>query len=191
MSGDETPLEIVAAVGAIFDRLRVPYVVGRSIASSFHGVPRATQDADVVAAIDERVIADFVAALGDEYYADADMIRDAVARFNVVHGPTMFKVDVFVMRGDSYSRGEMQRGIIASVETARGPREIRFATVEDTLLQKLVWYKLGGQVSDRQWQDVLGMLRVQERLDDAYLDTWAELFDVAALLDRARRAQSS
>jgi hypothetical protein len=99
MSIDESPLVVVADVGAVLDRLRVPYIVGGSIASSFHGIPRATQDADFIAALNEGVIASFVDALGDDYYADPDMIRDAVARrasFNLVHRPTMFKVDVFV-----------------------------------------------------------------------------------------------
>jgi hypothetical protein len=187
---DESPLVVVADVGAIFDQLHVPYVVGGSIASSFHGIPRSTQDVDFVAALSEAVIPPFVQALGDAYYADADMIRDAVARrasFNIVHRPTMFKIDVFVMRGDSYSLGEMKRGVVATVTTSAGAREIRFATAEDTLLQKLAWYKLGGEVSDRQWQDVLGIMRVQAMLDDRYLDEWADLLDVKALLARARR----
>lgn len=99
----------------------------------------------------------------------------------------MFKIDMFIMRGDSYSRGEMQRGITASVVTASGARDIRFATAEDTLLQKLAWYKLGGGISERQWNDVLGILRVQTTLDDRYLDEWADMLDLTALLRRARQ----
>jgi hypothetical protein len=189
MTLDESPLVVVADVGAVFDRLRVPYVVGGSVASSFYGIPRSTQDADIVAALNEDLIAPFVQALGEDYYADADMIRDAVVRrasCNIVHRPTMFKIDIFIMRGDSYSRGEMQRGIVASVVTTVGARDIRFATAEDTLLQKLAWYKLGGEISDRQWHDVLGILRVQTTLDDHYLDEWADMLDVSALLRRAR-----
>lgn len=190
MNLDDSPLAIVAEVAAIFDRLHIAYIVGGSVASSFYGIPRATQDADVVAAIGEQNVADLVTALGDAYYADQDMIRDAIARrasFNLVHRATMFKVDVFVMRGDSYSRGEMVRGVVASVETGAGLREIRFASAEDTVLQKLAWFKQSGGTSERQWGDVLGVLRVQTTLDDAYLDTWADLLDVTALLARARR----
>ena len=190
MSVDDSPLAIVGEVGAIFDRLHVPYVVGGSLASSFHGIPRATQDADLVAALGEQHVDELVRALGDAYYADAEMIRDAIARrasFNLVHRATMFKVDVFVMRGDSYSRGEVARGLVASVDTGDGVRDIRFATAEDTILQKLSWFKQGGGISERQWNDVLGVLRVQAALDDAYLDTWADLLDVTALLVRARR----
>lgn len=187
---DESPLAIVAEVAAIFDRLSIAYVVGGSLASSFYGIPRSTQDADIVAAMSAENVSPFVAALGDAYYADPGMIRDAIARrasFNLVHRATMFKVDVFVMRGDSYSRGEMARGVVASVETGVGLSEIRFASAEDTVLQKLAWFKQGGGTSERQWADVLGVLRVQPKLDDAYLDTWADLLDVTALLARARR----
>ena len=191
---DDSPLAIVAEVTAIFDRLHIAYVVGGSVASSFYGIPRATQDADIVAAISEPLVAEFVTALGEAYYADADMIRDAIAHrasFNLVHRATMFKVDIFVMRGDSYSRGQMERGVAASVETGIGVRQIRFASAEDTVLQKLSWFKQGGGTSERQWGDVLGILRVQPTLDDAYLDTWADLLDVTALLARARRERGN
>jgi hypothetical protein len=64
---------------------------------------------------------------------------------------------------------------------------VRFASPEDTLLHKLVWFRLGDEISDRQWGDVLGVLRVQgERLDQAYLDAWATSLGVADLLERAR-----
>jgi hypothetical protein len=67
---------------------------------------------------------------------------------------------------------------------------VHFATPEDTVLHKLVWYKLGNQISDRQWRDVLGVLNVQgEALDYEYLDRWAPLLDVLDLLLRARKEQ--
>ena len=59
---------------------------------------------------------------------------------------------------------------------------------EDILLQKLRWYRLGGGVSDRQWRDVQGILRVQAgRLDDERLRRGAKTLDVLDLLDRALR----
>jgi hypothetical protein len=57
---------------------------------------------------------------------------------------------------------------------------------EDTLLRKLAWYRLGGEVSERQWNDVLGVLRAQgARLDLAHLHAWGETLGVADLLARA------
>jgi hypothetical protein len=59
---------------------------------------------------------------------------------------------------------------------------------EDAVLSKLDWYRRGGEVSENQWRDVLGMLRQQaERLDVGYLRMWAGELGVADLLDRACR----
>jgi hypothetical protein len=181
------PIAVVAKVATAFEALGLRYVVGGSIASSLYGIPRATNDADVVAELRDEHVDPLCAALSGEFYIDADMVRDAIARrasFNVVHLPTMFKVDVFIQRGDAWSREQMTRGRSETVED----RSIRFATPEDTVLHKLVWYRIGGEQSDRQWGDVLGVLKIQAgRLDDAYLDRWAPLLDVADLLERARQ----
>ena len=69
------------------------------------------------------------------------------------------------------------------------PRELFLDTPEHSLLGKLEWYRRGGEVSDHQWRDVLGIIHAKrERLDRARLDTWAERLGVADLLDRARDA---
>src|SRR5690606_8640426 len=133
--------------------------------------------------------------LRSDFYVDVDMILDAVRRrasFNVIHLATMFKADVFVMKGDSWSREEMQRARAEELTGPQGPLTIRFASPEDPLLHKLVWYRLGNEISDRQWGDILGVFKVQgSLLDDEYLDRWAAALDVADLLARARSQGSS
>ncbi|HZT80221.1 MAG TPA: hypothetical protein VFA26_08365, partial [Gemmataceae bacterium] len=58
----------------------------------------------------------------------------------------------------------------------------------DLILFKLRWYRLGNEVSEKQWDDVLSVLKVQAgRLDDAYLDRWAAELHVADLLAKARQ----
>lgn len=189
----DDPNLVVAKLARVFDALGIRYIVGGSVASSFYGVPRFTRDVDLVANV-QRAHADAIAnALAEEFYVDADMIREAVehrASFNIIHLATMFKADVFIQQGDPWAHEEMARARTEEVHAPEGPVTIRFASPEDILLHKLVWYKLGNEVSDRQWGDVLGLLEVQgDALDQQYLDRWAPALEVVDLLARARREQ--
>jgi hypothetical protein len=184
------PLIATAAVARALEQLGVRYVVGGSLASSLYGVPRATQDADVVASLAASHASRLAAALESEFYVDEDMIREAIRRhgsFNVVHLETMFKVDVFIAREDEWSEEELRRARREHVGDADDQIELMFASPEDTLLHKLVWFRLGGGVSERQWRDAIGVLRIQGgTLDDVYLDTWSVRLGVRDLLDTAR-----
>ncbi len=187
------PILVVARIVQAFDSMGITYVVGGSLASSIYGVPRATQDVDLVADLKVPDAAKLEELLSGEFYVDADMIRDAIlkrASFNVIHLATMFKADVFVMKRDAWSREEMSRARPEQLDGPEGTVTVRFASPEDTLLHKLVWYRLGNAISDRQWSDILGVLKIQgQLLDSAYLDRWAPLLDVADLLNRARSQQ--
>lgn len=180
--------EVNLLVAGVFDQLQVPYYIGGSLASSTHGIYRATNDSDFVAALPPDLADHFVTLLRGQFYADADAIRDAASRcssFNIIHLSTMLKVDVFVLKQASFSRSQMDRRVEVSVGES-GPI-LYFASPEDTILAKLDWYRLGGEVSDRQWNDILGVLKVQgEALDFAYLDHWATETGVTDLLARAR-----
>lgn len=185
------PLFVVAEVAGAFDKLGVRYLVGGSLASSVYGIPRATQDVDLVADLPSTLVDEFCSLLQDAFYIDGDMIREAIQRkasFNIVHLGTMFKADVFIMKGDSWSREEMSRVREEEIESLG--RSIRFASPEDVLLHKLIWYKLGNEISDRQWGDILGVIRIQgDLLDQEYLDRWADILDISSLLRRARDAE--
>lgn len=184
------PLRVVARLAITFDSLSVPYVIGGSLASSLYGIPRSTQDVDLVADIQSSQVEVFIASLGDEFYADLEMIQDAIRQrksFNVIHLATMFKADIFCLQEDAWSQSEIARARLEPVETQGKSLDLRFATPEDTLLHKLVWYQLGNQTSDRQWGDILGILKIQgAALDLDYLDRWARHLDVDELLRRAR-----
>lgn len=183
-------LDATVRVVDVFERLGVNYLVGGSLASSLHGIPRSTQDVDLVAELRPAHVDAFVAALKDEFYVDATMVNEAIARkssFNIIFLRTMFKVDVFVPRDSAVARAEMQRRQPVRIADDP-PRDLVVASPEDTIAQKLAWYRLGGEISDRQWGDVQGVMRVKAgTLELAYLRATCAALGVADLLDRALR----
>ncbi|MCC2668244.1 MAG: hypothetical protein K0Q72_715 [Armatimonadetes bacterium] len=79
----------------------------------------------------------------------------------------------------------MRRRRAEPVETESGAVTVSFATAEDMVLQKLRWYRMGGETSERQWHDILGGLKVQNTaLDLPYLDTWSAELGVSDLLTK-------
>jgi len=177
---------ISPVVGAL-EGLGIAYRIGGSVASSALGVPRSTLDIDIVCDIESQHVDAFAAGLGGDYYVDADMIREAIAQrssFNVIFVPTMTKVDVFVKRGGIFDREVFRR--VVHIPLEEGSREFDVTTAEDIVLRKLEWFKLGGGVSERQWLDVVGVLRVQmDQIDGDYLRKWADTLDVLPLLLKA------
>ena len=182
------PFQVVALL-ARFRRSWHPLPGRGSLASSVYGIPRATQDVDLVAEIALSHVEALTNAMANDFYVDSAMIRDAIRRrasFNVVHLPRCSRPMFLSLRGDSWSREEMSRARTEQYDTPEGKVTIQFASAEDPLLHKLVWYKVGNQVSDRQWGDVMGVLKVQAgSLDRDISWRWAHLLNVADLLDRA------
>lgn len=181
-------LEVTLRIAETFESLEIPYLIGGSLASSLHGIPRATQDVDVVAEIRGRHVSPLVSALEDEFYVDQEMIRSAISRrssFNVIHLTSMFKVDVFVLGDDVFFEEEMKRRRQYEV-SSDPPRTLVVASPEDVLLHKLYWFRQSNEASDRQWRDVRGIVKVQgEQLDEKYLSRMAVHLNVEELLDRA------
>ena len=173
----------------LLDRLGVPWYVGGSVASTVHGRFRATNDIDVIASLNEEHAADVRRALDSDHYVDEDSIREAVRRrssFNLVHFGTGLKIDVFVPPDSEFQAAMHGRREPEAIGTGRGARRIWIASAEDTVLSKLVWYRRGGGVSERQWADVLGVVELRDReLDIEYLRRWASGLGVADLLERA------
>lgn len=183
-------LAALLPVARTLERLAVPFYIGGSVASSVHGAARSTMDVDLVADLQPSHAAPLAAALGDEYYADVQSIADAIAKrssFNLIHLATSFKVDVFVATGDRFQRSSLDRRVTDTLATPGSPT-LPIASKEDTVLAKLAWFRKGGEVSERQWRDVQGVLRVQgTALDIAYLRLWADELRITDLLERALR----
>lgn len=187
-SSEAELLSAVSLVVAAFDSLEVAYLVGGSVASSLFGEPRLTIDADLVARLLGKHAKPLVEKLTNDFYADLGSILTAIANqssFNLIHLETMTKVDVFVNWRTPFAQSQFARRQKKSI--GRSPSlELFFASAEDTVLAKLDWYRKGGGVSDRQWRDLVGVLKVQaNRIDRNYLAHWSGELGLAELLQRA------
>jgi len=184
------PLQVLRVVVSTLEKLGVPSMLVGSFASSSHGFPRLTQDADLVVQLNRNQVDAFIKAFSRDFYVDRGLIEEAITNqtsFNIVHFESSFKVDFFVWPGGGYIEEEFSRRVLKQIDPQTG-----FAayvqTAEDALLSKLAWYRQGGEVSENQWRDVIGILKVQaERLDPRYLQKWAEELGVSDLLRRARQ----
>lgn len=160
---DESLL-LAVEVAKILERLGIAYFIGGSLASSQHGVPRATLDADLVARLTPQHIAPLITALGDAWYADENAIREAVSipsSFNLIHLGTAQKVDVFVAKNRAFDQCQFAAAVRLSLGDDGESHAPFFATAEHSVLAKLEWYQNGGGISDRQWGDILGIIQVQ------------------------------
>ncbi len=180
--------QIILRVTQTLERLGIPYAVGGSLASSLHGVMRSTLDVDIVADMQVTHISSLMAELSPEFYADEAVMMEAVERhnsFNLIHYETAFKVDIFICKARAFDQMQLKRRQ-ASVITINPEASIYVISPEDVVLAKLEWYRLGGEVSDRQWRDILGVLKTRaDELDLGYLRHWANMLNVNDLLERA------
>jgi hypothetical protein len=179
--------DVALLVARALEKLGIRYLVGGSVASSLLGEPRATNDIDMLVELPERRVAELAAALGDEFSVDEEALRAAArARrsWNIFHLPTVTKVDLFIKRADAFDESELSRRLF--VPLGKDGAGLYVASPEDVILRKLAWYRAGGEVSDSQRRDVLGVVAVSgDRLDRRYLDEWSTRLGVADLLQRA------
>jgi len=185
---DETLL-LAVEIAMLFERLGIGYFIGGSLASSQHGIPRATLDADIIARLGLHHIRPMLEALGDDWYADEAAIREAVSSasfFNLIHIGTAQKVDVFVAKNRAFEHRQFESAVRLSLGSGDHVLAPFFATAAHSVVAKLEWFRLGGETSDRQWNDILGIIQVQgSALDLETMQEDAESVGVADLLEKA------
>ena len=187
----QTP-DILSALKPViqsFEKLDISYYIGGSVASSVYGMARATLDVDIIADIKTSQINGLKENLEGDFYIDADMIADAIGRtssFNLIHLDTMLKIDVFIHKNEPYQNKVLERKIKDTFEEGEQCAEFCFSSPEDIIINKLLWYEMGGKVSERQWLDVTGVIKVQGNLlDKKYLQDWSEKLELLGLLEKA------
>lgn len=180
-------IAVVFKVIAVLERLEIPYAIGGSVASSSHGLPRATNDADLLADLKAENVKDFVEALEEEFYIAEESAIGAIERrssFNLIDFATGFKVDVFIPRRREFDRQQLANKVLVVIPNTTEKAYV--ASAEDTVLAKLEWYRAGNEVSDRQWLDVLGVIKLQAgKLNVEYMKDMAKTLGIADLLERA------
>ena len=194
MQGQSELILALRPVIAFLENSKTRYFVGGSVASSYHGASRSTLDVDLTVQLSEAAIPELCLALSDQYYLNEQSIRSAIRRnscFNLIHFETSFKVDIFVSDASPYSEESQKRAIIG--EIGDNPTlPVRMASVEDIIVIKLDWYRMGGEVSERQWNDLLSVARLNAKLLDVdYLRKWAHVKAVMPLLERLLKETSA
>jgi hypothetical protein len=170
---------------SVFQQLKISYRIVGSVASSAQGMMRATLDVDMVAALESGHIPQLTSRLKNHYHVDEELAGEAIRRgssFNLIHLETMIKIDIFILGKRPYDQVSFGR---ERLETLDG-LTLSFKTPEDVILGKLEWFVQTDKTSERQWQDVIGLMKVQgDALDVEYMRTWAAELSVLELLDIA------
>jgi hypothetical protein len=181
-------LKAIEPITKLFKEIGVQYLIGGSVASSMLGLSRTTMDVDIVSIITTNRVSDLYEGLKDKYYIDKEMIYDAIEKrssFNIIHIESMFKVDIFILKDREYDKESFFRKKIDSFSEGENYIDIFIYSPEDIILNKLEWYKIGGEISERQWNDVKGVIKVQDKnLDLDYLIKWSKELKVNDLLEK-------
>jgi hypothetical protein len=184
----ENAIDIALKVARALTAVGAEYFLGGSLASSLQGEPRATNDIDFVIALPLGKVAELGPALGTDFEVDTDMLRYAVLHAscaNAFYLPVVTKIDFFGRGYEPFDESEFSRRR-PTIVTASGESLVVKAP-EDTVLRKLLWFREGGEVSEKQWRDIVSVLQISgDRMDQTYLTAWASRLNLNELLERAR-----
>lgn len=182
------PLDLVVEVAALLEELAVPYALGGSLASSLVGEPRSTMDIDIAVALDPSIGEALLRRVEPDFYVPVTSARAAIrakSSFNLVDTEHSLKVALFVLGDSLLDRRQLERRV--QIDLPGGQVRIWVTSAEDQVLRKLDWYRRSGG-SERQWRDVVGILRVSAKsIDRSDLRSSAEQLGLGSLLGEAWR----
>jgi hypothetical protein len=180
--------EALKPVIELLNTLKIPYMLVGAIAVNYYSVPRLTHDADLVIQIHPKHIDNLVKALEGKYYADGEMIKEAIVssgQFNFIHFDTGFKIDFWILQNDEYSRLQFSRRIPAKVFG----QDVFMISAEDLILNKLSWFKEAD--IQKHFLDAVGVYRMQrDTLKTEYLHEHAEELKLTVILQELEKQAS-
>ncbi len=185
--------EFLKSVVENLQQAGIDYVICGSIAASFYGVERSTQDADIIIDPTEEQLTNFLKLLGDTYYVSSDAVFEALKQstmFNIIDVENAWKADLIIRKKTDFYTEEFYR---KRKEKLLG-KDLYILSPEDTILSKLEWAK--NSHSEQQFRDALEVAIIQwSNLEWDYLHNWAEKLQLKnsfeQLLEQAKRLLES
>jgi len=181
--------EALKPVIELLNTLKIPYMLVGAIAVNYYSVPRFTHDADLVIQIYPKHIDNLCKSLENKYYADAEMIKEAlvsVGQFNFIHFDTGFKIDFWILQKDEFSQLQFSRRIPGKVFG----QDVFMISPEDLILTKLSWFKESD--IQKHFLDAVGVYRMQrETMNIDYLHNHAQELELAGILQELEKKVNS
>lgn len=184
----QDPGAIANLLHPVFEQLNIRYYITGGVAAIAHGEVRTTQDIDLVIEVAPNAINPLIHALEQAgFYVPAGAVEDVRAGrgrvLSVTHIEQVLKADIVLNSNTPFDLSKMNRRQLIPIDVA-GEALYWVSSPEDVILAKLLWGRRSN--SEKQWRDVLGVLKVQQQaLDYGYLSEWAEQLELSNLLNQA------
>lgn len=181
--------QLLKRITSLLDTAGIPYMITGSVSVIFYGRPRASHDIDfVVEAKNEdsnRIIHAFTSLPYNEFLIDPISIKEAILNksiFQILHLPTMLKFDFWLLKQEPFDKERFKRKQNAIVFGKR----LVFASPEDTILMKLLWYKESN--IEKHLIDAAFIAQIQKKnLDTNYMLQWAKKHGTVQILEELEK----
>jgi hypothetical protein len=182
MTVEDAAVQIVAAC----QDLNIPVMVVGSLSCNFYGIPRSTNDADLVVQLEAGQLSELARRLTPTFRLDPQPGFETItgtSKYQLEVADQTFFVELFALSEDEHDRERFSR---RRQESMKG-HPIWLPTPEDVIVMKLRWYERGGRSKD--WEDTRSVMAVQiDKLDWPYIESWCDRHGSRKHLDEVRKA---